>query len=688
MRFRAYCILLFKILFSPTQKAIVVGFSLFFASFGLAAQNHPDSVQNQVLPSVNVTALRSSLKNLETPAHIVSTKRTEIAAKFARTLPEFFDHQNTFYLQKTNHGGGSVFLRGLTGNQTLTLIDGIRLNNSTFRYGPNQYLNTINPFMVETLEVMPGGGAVAYGSDAIGGLIQIFTRNPNFEKKIDAQLQSRLTSQNMEKTVNGMLSWSTEKLALMAAGSFRDFGHLVGGRGIGVQDPSGYKEMAYDLKAIWKVARNTKLTMASQNLNQHHVPVYHKVLLENFLLNEMSLQSRKLSYIKMEHTNKNRLLRSQNVSVSYQDNAEQRTSQKLGVATTKLEDDKVKTLGFTLSNHSAINPYWSFNTGFEIYKDQVGSKASSFDGTQSLAFKGLYPDQAKYSNQSWFTLHHLNLGNFHLNAGGRFNTIRLNIPDENLGTSQLKYQAFVYNLGLLYKMGENAAIYTSWGTSFRAPNIDDLGTLGIVDFRYEIPAADLEPEKAQQIELGWKYTSKIHQIQFSVFNNQLKDLITREKLDGQLIEDYQVYAKKNTGRANIYGVEASLKSTISRYIILQTGLCYTYGQDLSKNEPLRRIPPLFGNVGLKWFKGNTYLQANALWAAAQNRLASGDIADNRIGPNGTPGYTIFNLQAGYTLKKLTFEIQLNNLGNVAYKTHGSGIYQSGRSATLNINWQL
>ena len=49
------------------------------------------------------------------------------------------------WVQKTNHGGGSPFIRGLVGNQILVLVDGIRLNNATLRYGPNQYLATVDP---------------------------------------------------------------------------------------------------------------------------------------------------------------------------------------------------------------------------------------------------------------------------------------------------------------------------------------------------------------------------------------------------------------------------------------------------------------------------------------------------------------------------------------------------------------
>lgn len=77
-------------------------------------------------------------------------------------------NQMGVFVQKTTHGAGSPFVRGLTGNQTLLLIDDIRLNNSTFRYGPNQYLNTIDAFTLGRAEVLLGSGSVQYGSDALG----------------------------------------------------------------------------------------------------------------------------------------------------------------------------------------------------------------------------------------------------------------------------------------------------------------------------------------------------------------------------------------------------------------------------------------------------------------------------------------------------------------------------------------
>jgi iron complex outermembrane receptor protein/hemoglobin/transferrin/lactoferrin receptor protein len=75
------------------------------------------------------------------------------------------------YEQQTAHGQASPFIRGHTGQQTLLLFDGIRLNNSTYRKGPNQYFFTVDAQTVHSIEVTRGGASTRYGSDAIGGVL-------------------------------------------------------------------------------------------------------------------------------------------------------------------------------------------------------------------------------------------------------------------------------------------------------------------------------------------------------------------------------------------------------------------------------------------------------------------------------------------------------------------------------------
>jgi len=126
-----------------------------------------DSANN--LQEVLITATRKKSMALSIPYSFNSISRKEMDEHQFRTTPESLVGTTGVFIQKTNHGGGSAFIRGLTGNQNLLLVDGVRFNNATFRFGPNQYLNTIDAYTIATIEVARGTGSVQYGSDALGG---------------------------------------------------------------------------------------------------------------------------------------------------------------------------------------------------------------------------------------------------------------------------------------------------------------------------------------------------------------------------------------------------------------------------------------------------------------------------------------------------------------------------------------
>ena len=83
-------------------------------------------------------------------------------------------------VQKTAHGQGSPFLRGFTGYRTLTLIDGVRYNNSIYRDGPNEYFSLIDFNSVEQIKLLNGPAGVLYGSDVIDGTLNLQTKSSRF----------------------------------------------------------------------------------------------------------------------------------------------------------------------------------------------------------------------------------------------------------------------------------------------------------------------------------------------------------------------------------------------------------------------------------------------------------------------------------------------------------------------------
>ena len=263
-----------------------------------------DTAFRRTLTELVVTAQRSATPRFDTPEAIETVNEKNVRVRQFRTVPEALSATPGVFVQKTNHGGGSPFVRGLTGNQTLLLIDGIRLSNATFRYGPNQYFNTIDLFSIEKIEVLRGSGSVQYGSDALGGAIQAFSRDAVLSDKPDwgGEVLLRGATHDMEQSARAGLTYGSRRAAFTGGLTWRDFGDLVGGDTTGTQAPSGYREFDFDLKGKFALSQRTTLTVAHQNARQEHVPVYHKVKLENFAVNEFDPQHRALSYARLEQT--------------------------------------------------------------------------------------------------------------------------------------------------------------------------------------------------------------------------------------------------------------------------------------------------------------------------------------------------------------------------------------------------
>ena len=162
--------------------------TLFYLSYGVikvnaTTKNILGDTSYVYLDSIIVKSRMLQKNKLNLPYSLVQKNIEAIKLGNYRTTPEALMGSSGVFIQKTNHGGGSAFIRGLTGNQTLLMLDGVRINNATFRYGPNQYLNNIDLFTISQIDVNKGTGSVEYGSDAIGGVIHLHSYMPMYNQK-------------------------------------------------------------------------------------------------------------------------------------------------------------------------------------------------------------------------------------------------------------------------------------------------------------------------------------------------------------------------------------------------------------------------------------------------------------------------------------------------------------------------
>lgn len=663
--------------------------SLIFSNI-VSAQKEDSSYIN--LDAAIVTSRSIKIMDTKNSFVISSITNQQIVEKGARTTPEALMGVSGVFIQKTNHGGGSAFIRGLTGNQTLIVLDGIRLNNAIYRYGPNQYLNTIDMFTINKIDVLKGIGAVEYGSDAMGGVIHLKTKEnaSNELNKISLNNTSKFISSGMEKTNRTNVQYATNKWNFIGGFSLKKYGDLIGGGNIGKQKPTGYNELNYDLKTKININSHSEIVYSSQNTIQKNVPIYHKIDLENYKTNQIDYQIRYLNYLKYKYVSNKKMISEIIINASTQRSIEQRSNQKNNSSIFRNEADTVKNIGLTAEIVSKANKNWIINTGFDYYKDKVFSEAieTSSDLNTQIFKRGLYPNGSVYKNSSLFNIHNLNFNKLSIIAGLRYNFFQIQMNELTLGNIVINPSALVSNFGFNYQLNQHSYLFGSITTGYRAPNIDDLGSLGIVDFRYEIPSYDLRPEKSLNTEIGYKYRSNKIDFSIATFKMRLKDIIARVLVDGKVINGFNVYNKKNIESSYISGAEVNYTYLLSKFLTWYTNATYTYGQNVTKNEPMRRIPPLFGQNKISLVKKNKSLAISHQFAGKKDRLAQGDKDDNRIGKLGTPGWNIFNIDAGWQFKKLSVNTSLINISNVQYKTHGSGVYGMGRAVNLTIQWNI
>ncbi|QGY43430.1 TonB-dependent receptor [Maribellus comscasis] len=650
----------------------------------------------QLNKSIVVTASRNQLLSFQTPDAVSVLTQEELKNNAPRSMAEALIGTAGVWMQKTNHGGGSPFVRGFTGNQTLLLIDGIRLNNATFRYGPNQYFNTIDIFSVDQVEVIRGKGSVLYGSDALGGVINVITRTPDYssgKSRFGGRGKVKYMNKGMEKSGIGELLFRTKNIALSGSVNYKDFGDIFGGGSLGYERPSGYDETGVNMKAKLRLSGNWQITSAYQYLIQNNVGRYDQVAQRGYQLYSFDPQIHRLAYAKVEHFSKNEWFRKIKLTVSNQHSDETRKKQKENSSTYTKENDVVKTNGISLENFSTFSKKWEAVTGAEFYSDNVESEQTdtNLENGEETESRGLYPNNSSMQNFAVFSQHTLKFDKFHLNMGGRFNTFRIHSVDDEFGEVTLKPSSLVGNISGQYFTTPEQQFMLSAHTAFRAPNINDISSFGQFDYGIEIPSTDLAPEKTFTLEGGYKKTSEWFSMALTVFNTRLRDQIVRVEATyngSETINGERVYKKSNVAKSNISGVEFESGLKLSSQFSLINNLTWLYGKNLENDEPMRRIPPLNGKLALQYSKSKIFGEAEFLFAAKQDRLSGGDIDDHRIPDGGTPGWNILNLKAGYSWKNIAVNAGLQNVFNQAYRIHGSGVDGYGRSLWVTLQFEI
>ncbi|MFH1042064.1 MAG: TonB-dependent receptor [bacterium] len=614
-------------------------------------------------------------------------------------LPDLFLGNSSVYMQKTNFGGGSPIIRGMIGNRVLILIDGIKVNNSIFRYGPNQYLNTINPHIIEHVEVINGPGSVMYGSDALGGVVNIITKSNLSKNKIESY--SRYSTGDNGIYQNISLSGNFNPVSLLFSGSYKKIKDVNSGGRDNIQKPSGYNEYSLFLKAGYQINLQNKVNFNYQKNCSFDVPRTDRYVAGNdikYLFNPQLRESYILSY---NFDISDSFLSSIKTRLFYLRNHEGRENIGTKSPTSQTNDlDAVNTFGFT--NNVAFTWLNNFNSiiGIDYYNDNVYSTRYStnlFTGISKVQ-KPQFADSSETNILGIFLQNYYNYSRFTFSLGGRFSYNRISAE---LGEPFYKFILSKYylsfNAGVLYKVIENNLnLVVNFSQGYRTPSLEDISTYGKSGSgsgaRFDAPNTNISAEFCDSYEIGVKYLNTYLNTSLFYYYNRVSDFINPvlgSYLGQNTIEGYPVYVRKNMEKGYIYGFEWFLSSVFLNCINLQNQINYTYGQSITLDEPLSRIPPLNGKFSLSFCENNYSAEYYILWSDKQTRLSASDKKDFRIGMNGTKGFISNNLSFSYFISNWLFcYLKLENIFDEYYKTHGSGIYSVGRNLIVAVDLKI
>lgn len=639
----------------------------------------------------------------------------DIAERAPRTTPEALDMVPGVSVQKTNHAGGSPFIRGRTGQETLILLDGFRFNTSIMRSGPNQYLNTIDPHLLDGIEVLRGPGSVLYGSDAIGGVINVITRDPHGG---DMEGLAHLRGASADRSavgraqVTGRVGPADVQIGLGA----RRFGELRGAGPLpmaevpvydgNVQRFTGYEELAGDVKVSFDVLDRGELTAALIAFHQFDAPRTDKCSPAPLDCRYFDEQFYDMGYLRYRDDLPGLDEVELGAMVARTHERRERIREERDQQTNEVDD--VLTLGLTgraslpkyaLGRRGALR----VSFGAESYLDMLASEASTevlSTGAVMPEMRGKYLDGSRYLTAAGFTFTELVVTpSLSFTGGARLTAARASVaadPESDRDAFNQTSVVPVAGGGVRLAVAEGIALVGNIDQGFRAPNLDDLTARSDEGPGFQIANPDLQPETSLTLEGGlvvrrpWLVASGF------AYQSFIDDFIGRiatecpPALAAQCGTAENVYTLTNAASASIHGVEMAAEARLPAGVRLFGNATWTVATRIvpaGADMPESKIPPLSGRGGIRMDlgQGRYLVEGMARWALRQDRLSPADQTDSRIPPSGTPGYAVFDIRASARLDhRLRASLAVENLTNTAYRVHGSGVDGAGLGVIASI----
>ena len=520
--------------------------------------------ESQNLDEVILSVARSA-SNVNQIAEKVSVIKSEdLFISSPSSGAEMLELSPGVRIQKSQGGGGSPIIRGFEANRVLIVVDGVRMNNAIYRSGHLQNSITIDPSNIERAEVIFGSSSVGYGSDAMGGVIHYYTKNPILKnsKKISSSFTSNFNSANNGVTNNFNTNYSSDNWGSITSISISKYGDIKMGKkrnhgysnwgftpifsensrykfyaepsinsDNNIQKNTGYSQVDLFQKFLFRIGDNNLLNLNIQFSESSDIDRFDQLSIpkdDSLKFSEWYYgpQKRLLISPSLRIFPKKKFMDKGVITFGFQKINESRIKRKFYSLNRSHQIEDLKVLSLNGDFDTSFNNGHTLSYGIETTYNHNYSKAYdrtlSVDGNnviglgEKTAIPTRYPSDgssyasfASYVNWSW------NMSEFFtFNVGTRLTFTKLKASwndiisvNPQLSKVNLNSEALTTTVSMKLRPSNKIQINTVLSSGFRNPNIDDIGKIRENNGLLVVPNTFLKPEYAYNLDLGVDYRS-------------------------------------------------------------------------------------------------------------------------------------------------------------------------------------
>ncbi|HJW02987.1 MAG TPA: TonB-dependent receptor [Azospira sp.] len=617
--------------------------ALAVAVLSATTTTYAEDSRNADTAPVVVTATRQAQRANELLTDVTVIEQQQIQEAGQAGLGEFLASQPGIEFSSQGAPGSltSLYIRGTNSNHTLVLVDGMRLQSITT--GATA-LSQIPLSQIERIEILRGPASALYGSEAIGGVIQIFTKKGSDKTELEAS--------------TGFGTWNTQRTTAAVSGTAANWRYSLNA---GSERSNGFNSIKDASASAYNPdrdgARNDNLTAnLSYRFNHDHEAGINlfRVQAENHFDGNLPAAS-------FDFRTQTRL---QGTNLYLRDRFTQAWTSTLRFAQT--EDDQQSVESATVSRrHHTTQDQWQWQNDIALPVGKLLAAAETVN--QKLASSDNYTAKTRRIDSlvlGWTG----NLGNHRL----QFNTRQ----DRNSQFGSKASRLLAYG----YQVNDGWRLQASLGTAFKAPSFNDLYYPPTI---YGVGNPNLKPEQSRNGEIGIVYEQGRDRFSATYFRNRIENLIDWAPVDPA--DPYGAWTPTNIGRAKITGTTLAYDTALGERWSLRSNLTLSAPKNEDTGLQLNRRAKRYGSLAATYSQG--------AWNGGAEVRATGVRYDDPDMTYKMGGYSVVNLFADYRIdKEWQLFMRINNLFNREFLPSGDGFgkfYASpGTNAFVGIRYTL